>query len=155
MKFVSIIYYINYFFKIIISNIIYQSIQILLININEFLSIIDVRYIYYSIIYHKRYIKSFIVIINEVYYYYELFVYLLLLIIILRSDFLVIKVLDKDATNMVFLNYYGRKIDKYEFYYLYFNLVKQKKPSRFFFVNKVKCSNMLRLSTYYRSIHSG
>ncbi len=45
--------------------------------------------------------------------------------------------LDKNTINMAFLNHYGRKIDKYRFCYLYFDILKQKKVLKFSFVNKV------------------
>ncbi len=50
---------------------------------------------------------------------------------------MVVAALDKDIINMAFLNYCGWEIDEYEFYYLCFNILKQKKVLKFSSVNKV------------------
>ena len=107
------------------------------INTNEFPLIIDAGHICHSVAHYKRYIKSYITIISRVYYYYRLFVSLLSSVIILRSDLMVMVALDNDVINMVFLNHCGRDINEYWFCYLCFYMLKQKKVSKFFFVNKV------------------
>lgn len=73
----------------------------------EILSIIDIKYIYDSIIYYKKYVKSCIAIINRVYYYCGVFVFLLLLVIVLRSDFIIIIALNKDIINIIFFNHFS------------------------------------------------
>lgn len=84
---------------------------------------------------------------NKIYYYCKLFVYSLLLAIVLRFNFLVAIVLDENIINITFFNYCRQKINKYRFYYLYFNhLVKQKKILKSFFINKINiiiCQNYL------------
>lgn len=70
-----------------------------IIDTNEFFSRINTRYIYYFIAYYKKHIKSYVVIINRIYYYYGLFIYLLSLAFILRSDLVIIATLDKDCKN--------------------------------------------------------
>ncbi len=94
------------------------------INTNEFLPIIDAGHIYRSIGHYKRYIESCIAIISRVCYCCGLFVGSLSSVVVLRSDPIVIVALDKDAIYMAFLDYCGRKIDEYRFYYLCFNILK-------------------------------
>ena len=107
------------------------------IDTNEFIFIIDTGHIRYFVACYKRHIESCVTIINGVYYCCKLFVSLLLSIIVLRSDPMIVAVLDKNAINMAFFNYCSWKIDKYRFYYLCFNILKQKKVLKFSFVNKI------------------
>lgn len=61
---------------------------------------------------------------NRIYCYYGLFICLLSLVIILRSDSVIMTALDKKAINMAFFNQYSRDIDEYWFCHLCFNLIK-------------------------------
>lgn len=74
---------------------------------------------------------------SKVYYYCGLIVGSLLLDIILRFNPMVLVTLDKNVFNIDFFDYCDRKIGKYWFYYSYFNILKQKKISKFSFINKV------------------
>ena len=74
---------------------------------------------------------------SRVYYYYRLFLSSLSSIVVLRFDPVVIAALDKDAINMAFLNHCGREINEYRFCYLCFNMLKQKKVSKFSSINKI------------------
>lgn len=97
----------------------------------------DIRHIHHLIAYYERHVKSYTTIINGIYCYFELFICPLSLIIILRLDLILLIALNKDAINITFFNYCSREIDKYQFSYLCFNLVKQKKVLKISFVNKV------------------
>ena len=66
-----------------------------------------------------------------------LFVSLLSLAIVLRSNPMIVTALDKNAINMAFLDYCGREIDEYQFCYSFFNILKQKKIPKFSSVNKI------------------
>lgn len=75
------------------------------IDINGFPLIINARHIYCAIVYYKRYGKSCIAGMSEISCYYRLFISSLSLVIVLRSDLMVVAILDKEATNMIFFNY--------------------------------------------------
>ncbi len=107
------------------------------IDTNKFPPIINARHIRCSVAYYKRCVESCAAIINGVYYCCRLFVSLSSLVVVLGSNPVVVVALDKDVINMIFFNYYGWEINKYRFCYLCFNILKQKKVSKFFFVNKI------------------
>ena len=113
------------------------------IDTNEFPFIIDVGHICHFVAYYKRHIEFCVAVMSRV-CCCGLFVSLLLLIIVLRSNLVVVAALNKNVINMAFFNYYGREIDEYWFCYLCFNRLKQKKISKFSSVNKVNivmCQN--------------
>ena len=94
------------------------------IDTHEFLLIIDARYMRCSIAYYQRHVESCIAVMNRVCYYCRLFISLLLLVVVLRSNPMVIVALDKDVINKAFLNHCSQEIDKYRFCYLCFNMLK-------------------------------
>ncbi len=87
------------------------------IDTNEFLPIIDAWYIRRSVTRYKRHVESCVAVMRGVCGCCRLFISSLSSVIILRSDFMVVAVLDKDTINMVFLDHYGWEIDEYQFYY--------------------------------------
>ncbi len=94
--------------------------------------------------YYKRYIKSCIAVMSGVCCCCRLFVSLSSLVIVLRSEPIIVTALDNDTIIMAFFDYYSQEIDEYQFYYLCFNILKQKKVPKFSFVNKVNiviCQN--------------
>ncbi len=107
------------------------------IDTNEFPPIIDVGHIRRFITCYKIHVESCIAVMSKVSYYCKLFISSLTLVVILRSNPVVVTALDKNAINMAFLNHCGREIDEYRFCYLCFNILKQKKVPKFFSVNKV------------------
>ncbi len=92
------------------------------IDSNEFLLIINARHIRHSVACYKRCIESGIAIIRRVYCYYGLFFSSLLLVVVLRSDPVVVIALDKNAIKMAFLNHSSWEIDEYQFCYSCFNI---------------------------------
>ena len=94
------------------------------INTNEFPPIIDAGHIRHSVTYYKRHVESCIAVLSGVYCCCGLFVSLLSLVVVLRSDPIVVAILDKDAMNIAFLDHCGQEIDEYRFYYFCFNMLK-------------------------------
>ncbi len=108
------------------------------IDTNEFPPIIDTGHICRSVMRYERHVEFYIAVISRVCCCCELFVSLLSLIFVLRSDPMIVAALDKDAINMAFLNHCGWEIDEYRFCYSCFNILKQKKVPKFSSINKVK-----------------
>lgn len=65
------------------------------INIKQFPSIIDIGHIHCFVLCYKWYIKSYKAMINGICYYYRFFVYLLLLVVDLKLNFVIVTVLGK------------------------------------------------------------
>ena len=107
------------------------------IDTNEFLLIIDAGHIRCSIAYYKRHVESGVAVINGVCYCCGLFVSSSSLVVVLRSDPVIVIALDKDTINIAFFDYYDREIIKYWFCYLCFNILNQKKVPKFSFINEV------------------
>lgn len=85
------------------------------IDIKIFFPIIDAEYIYYFTTYYETYLKFWPIIINNVCCYYGMFVWLLLLAIILDSNFIIIVALNNYIINLTCFNHYNQKFDKYYF----------------------------------------
>ncbi len=107
------------------------------IDTNEFPPIIDAGHIRHSVLRYKRHVEFYVTVMSGVCYCCGLFVSSSSLIVVLRSDPVVVAALDKDAINMAFLDHCGREIDEYRFCYSCFNILKQKKVPKFSSVNKV------------------
>lgn len=110
--------------KLQLLTLIIKAFKCRVIDTNEFPFIIDVGLIYHSVVRYESYDGSCVVVISRIYDCYRLFTSLWSLAIVLRSNLMVMVVLNKDTINMTFFNYCGRKFDKYRFYYLCFNILK-------------------------------
>lgn len=107
------------------------------IDTSEFLPIIDAKHICCSVACYKIRVKSYLAVINSVCCYCGLFVWPLSLAIVLKSDPIFIAALNNHIMNLVYLDYYDQKVDKYCFCFLCYHLMKQKKVSKFSSSNKV------------------
>ena len=74
---------------------------------------------------------------SKICYCGRLFINSLSLVVVLKFDPIVVIVLDKNIINIAFFDYCDQKIDEYQFYYSYFNILKQKKIPKFFSINKI------------------
>ena len=72
---------------------------------NKFPLIIDAGYIRHFVTHYKRYFESDVAIISRICCGCRLFISLLLLVVVLRSDPVIVAALDKHAMNMAFLNH--------------------------------------------------
>ncbi len=107
------------------------------IDTHKFLPMVDTGYIRRSVACYERHVESCVAVMSRVCCCCGLFVSSLSSVVVLRSDPMVVVALDEDAINMAFLDHYGREIDEYQFCYLCFNILKQKKVPKFSSVNKI------------------
>lgn len=76
------------------------------INISEFFPTIDARHICCSVAYYEIQVKSCLAIMNGVCCYFELFVWPLSLVVVLKSDLVVVAILNNHVINLACLNHY-------------------------------------------------
>ena len=107
------------------------------IDTRDFPPTIDIGHICHSITRYKTYVKSYFAIINNVCYYCGLFVWLLLLAVVLKSDLVIIAALKNQVINLTCLNHCDQEIDEYCFCFPCYQLIKQKKIPKFSSLNKV------------------
>lgn len=93
------------FSKLQFPTLLIKAFEYKVIDIREFPPTIDTWYICCSIAYYKIHAESCFAIINTFYCYCKLFVQLSLLAIVLRSNTIIMTVLNNHIINLISLNY--------------------------------------------------